>query len=784
MAEFDNPRPSSQPVGSTDQEVLKDNLITFDNVINSSLDSITTRKGSQFDTLTGYQNKVNGAIQSAGGTPLNNGIWAAGQTFTAYNQFMIYSGVAYKPLVTTVLPYGPTGATPDIAFVQPFGGEGITPDVASKGEKQQINISVYPIEFDKSASTSAPYNTAPAGTEALRDAVGDKIYYTSEIVSGMITAIDFSGGTATVGGVAVTLDVRIEIDSRNVGEYTNYTAASVADMIAGRTVGLDVVPHEIGQRWRIYGDWEVISISNPMTIADFTSYGYVNAKDFGVVGDYYLFNGSINPTPTDNTQAILDALSSRYAARVYLPSNKYTGVTGYAHSDVIYLDYGDKLVGDTLVGTKLIKTTNNIGSGSFTHPDTTVIPFTVDASIIKRATGGSSSLNQGIENLTMESSVNGEYGVYAAYMSETHDKDVTIQGFKRGYYSYDQFLCSMDRVWVRNDGFDRGDIGFDFFKGTSLTMNGCWAKRIIRGYEFNQLQYSIVNAACDDFTFFAYNGGSSITYTSIGMEEGNLTEGGFVIGGGAREIFITGGQLGTITADPGATNVSYFKFNGANVSIDSFRLPTLGSEAATKMDMFTLEGAANVSFKGVLPADSAYRDLVTHATNFSLLRVDWGVNGDSVYTKEQSLVTIGAKQYNQSTFKHGKSAVIGYPTDDKSKPLNTSTTQIINTYEITSTPVDVLELTNVSGNYNLTVEIDCTAIATTTTTIIKGLILHTNGTGGSLTQSIVLGSTHTIVATWAGDKLQISVGNGADTGVVEVRVRTRASTGNPLIRWL
>lgn len=52
--------------------------------------------------------------------PLGNGSWQAGQTFTAYNQFMVYNGIAYKPLTTTTLPYEPTGATPDLAFVGPF----------------------------------------------------------------------------------------------------------------------------------------------------------------------------------------------------------------------------------------------------------------------------------------------------------------------------------------------------------------------------------------------------------------------------------------------------------------------------------------------------------------------------------------------------------------------------------------------------------------------------------------------------------------------------------------
>lgn len=48
--------------------------------------------------------------------PLNGGVWASGQTFTAYNQYMIYNGEAYSPRQETTLPYT-VGASPDLGFV-------------------------------------------------------------------------------------------------------------------------------------------------------------------------------------------------------------------------------------------------------------------------------------------------------------------------------------------------------------------------------------------------------------------------------------------------------------------------------------------------------------------------------------------------------------------------------------------------------------------------------------------------------------------------------------------
>lgn len=52
-------------------------------------------------------------------TAINGGAWAAGQTFTAYNQYMNYSGTPHKPKNTTTLPYV-VGSAPDTDFVEPF----------------------------------------------------------------------------------------------------------------------------------------------------------------------------------------------------------------------------------------------------------------------------------------------------------------------------------------------------------------------------------------------------------------------------------------------------------------------------------------------------------------------------------------------------------------------------------------------------------------------------------------------------------------------------------------
>ncbi len=114
-------QPTNNPVPSDHPADARDNFKRIDEVVNlQSEQSGPTRTGKRLETLYGLERKYLQAIQDAGGAPLNGGVWASGQTFTAYNQFMVYNGVAYKPLVSTSLPYGPTGAAPDLSFVGPF----------------------------------------------------------------------------------------------------------------------------------------------------------------------------------------------------------------------------------------------------------------------------------------------------------------------------------------------------------------------------------------------------------------------------------------------------------------------------------------------------------------------------------------------------------------------------------------------------------------------------------------------------------------------------------------
>lgn len=197
-------------------------------------------------TLPALEQEYIEAIRNAGGQPLNGGVWATGQTFTAYNQYMIYNNVPYKPLATTTLPYGPTGSTPDTAFVGPYESLSVT------------NIASY----------------APVSYQ------GDNPF--DKMVSG------------------------------------------------------DPIELEVGEVSAIKGSiFERIVKSAVSSALDFEPKTDLNIEAFGAKADYFLSNGSVNPTPTDNSTIInglIDTFSllpirSEFAStyRIYIPpkNNKF-----------------------------------------------------------------------------------------------------------------------------------------------------------------------------------------------------------------------------------------------------------------------------------------------------------------------------------------------------------------------------------------------------------------------------------------------------------------------------
>lgn len=137
MSSYDNPRPTSQPIGSTDLVVAKDNLITLDRMVSGpSGTPVSNRKGeqltplvdiidsanskvnetivgfqSQFDLfLTGAEQNVGELCEKLGIIELGNYEGLAGFTVTKVNEAFSYNFQSWVIKDESLLPYILTGS--------------------------------------------------------------------------------------------------------------------------------------------------------------------------------------------------------------------------------------------------------------------------------------------------------------------------------------------------------------------------------------------------------------------------------------------------------------------------------------------------------------------------------------------------------------------------------------------------------------------------------------------------------------------------------------------------
>ncbi len=151
-------QPTNNPVPSDHPADARDNFKRIDEIVNlQAAQTNPTRTGKRLNTLFGIESNY---IAS----PINGGVWASGVTFTAYNQYMAFNGVSYKPSFSTPLPYETQGSdptvSPDSNFVEPFS------------EINSTNISNYTdIVYKDSGGNSAVENMIAGNPVASK--VGD-----------------------------------------------------------------------------------------------------------------------------------------------------------------------------------------------------------------------------------------------------------------------------------------------------------------------------------------------------------------------------------------------------------------------------------------------------------------------------------------------------------------------------------------------------------------------------------------------------------------------------------
>ncbi len=233
-------QPTNNPVPSDHPADARDNFKRIDEVVNlQSNQSSPTRTGKRLETLYGLEQQYLQAIQQAGGTPLNNGVWGAGQTFTSYNQFMIFNNIPYRPLTSTTLPYGPTGASPDPAFVGPY--EGLSLQAASKAFSNQ-NLINNP-RFEISSSISNPPDATPRNYST-----GDELFF-GVFAVGALTGVTDTGGELSGSGQLYTDVYKSEKQKLSTASYVASIAGSDGSPVESGASFIDS-----GDYWRVTFD--------------------------------------------------------------------------------------------------------------------------------------------------------------------------------------------------------------------------------------------------------------------------------------------------------------------------------------------------------------------------------------------------------------------------------------------------------------------------------------------------------------------------------------------------
>lgn len=190
-------------------DVLKRNMQDADKFVNSpelTFDNRPSPNGnSKSETIAGITKKANDVIDGYRAQYI--GAYALpDKTFELPGQFVVYGNNAYAYVGAAPLPY-----TTDIAtYPDPNSDPNLqlSPSVtalyvqqqANAGDSQIVGGNIHPVNAETSAQLG---DTGLVNVEILRSSTFP--YRIDRTVNGDITALDFDAGTATIGGVSVTI---------------------------------------------------------------------------------------------------------------------------------------------------------------------------------------------------------------------------------------------------------------------------------------------------------------------------------------------------------------------------------------------------------------------------------------------------------------------------------------------------------------------------------------------------------------------------------------------------
>ena len=294
----------THPIPSKNSEVAARNLEDLDKIVNdistvnragnalpSVSETLSTLDAAATAGLSDIQDDVDAVNASADAfdantiarlailesnylfTALNGGIWAAGQTFTAFNQYMVFGGVAYKPDVNVmVLPY--------VSLASPVGDANVVPFTDQTVQNDDLSQSY---TFKTIALMKASLVEFPEGKKIFWQG------YHAESDGGSNWGIVKSGAHTEDGGSIFTLADGKYIDANMKGKKTTFAKFGLSSSVVDNSDSIEsALSFVLVSGQPIY----IPEVTAGYTRAINFSQGTFNVKGAGFDKSVLVFNGA------------------------------------------------------------------------------------------------------------------------------------------------------------------------------------------------------------------------------------------------------------------------------------------------------------------------------------------------------------------------------------------------------------------------------------------------------------------------------------------------------------
>lgn len=271
------------------------NLIPYSNFESASTEAI-----DEFNDVTvpqaisNFEDDAAQAIRNAGGVPLGDGQWGAGKTYTAYNEYLVFNGVPYKPLN---VPYTTQGADPtqlpDLGSVQPF----------SNISREEIG-SLSGVIFSTLADVNSEVSTGGAITLSIGDNINVLDYATGNNSGTLFFRVVAAGTGVHDGGQYIDLpapglqlkqNFKLPVSVKAYGAKGGGADDSVPfQMAINRSEEAICIPYDtyLLKNVNMRDNQEIISYGATITPLDNTSTAIVcNLKSDWAITGYITFKG-------------------------------------------------------------------------------------------------------------------------------------------------------------------------------------------------------------------------------------------------------------------------------------------------------------------------------------------------------------------------------------------------------------------------------------------------------------------------------------------------------------